>query len=348
MSKYITLKVKEVVKETADAITLHFKQPLFRKIKYKPGQFLTLIVPVNGQSQRRSYSLCSSPSTDDTLAVTVKRVKGGSVSNYLNDNIQEGDKIDLMEPMGSFTPPEAAKNLVLFGAGSGITPLMSVIKTALVADASRQVTLVYANTHENSIIFKKQIAEFESKYSGRFKVLHILSQPQSPNWGNGLRGRLEASRTEEILQHCPDLKNLSNYFMLCGPQGFMVEAENIVRGLGFDNERIIKESFYQENGGAALSSAEIIERTIKVLLGGQTYELAVAPSKSVLDAALDKNLDMPYSCQSGLCTACRGLCKSGKVKMDTSDGLSDKELSEGYVLTCQAHPLTDDVVIDMN
>lgn len=342
----MTLKVKEVIKETSDAVTIAFKQPLFRKIKYQSGQFLTVIVSVNGQSLRRSYSLSSSSITDDALAVTVKRVQNGVVSNYLNDHVKEGDKIDLMEPMGNFTPPESAKNLILWGAGSGITPLMSVIKTALVGDSSRTVTLIYANTHENSIIFKKQLAELENKYSGRFKVLHILSKPQSPNWANGLRGRLTNERTPDILNACPDLKNTNSYVMICGPQGFMEVAEQIVRGLGFGSERILKESFYLET--AISDNNSLIERKVTVLLAGQSHTLTVSPKKTILDAALDKNLDMPYSCQSGLCTACRGLCKSGKVKMDTSDGLSNKELAEGYVLTCQSHPLSDDVVIDMN
>ena len=192
MSDYYTLKVKDIIKETDDTVTIQFKQPLFKKVKYISGQFLTVIIPVNGEKLRRSYSMSSAPNLDSHIGVTVKRVENGVVSNYLNDHIKKGDSIEIMKPMGNFTlepNKQGKRNIILFGGGSGITPLMSILKSALYFEPNSAVSLVYANSDEDCIIFKDQLDALKEKFGERFNLVHVLSQPKQM-W-NGHTGRMD-------------------------------------------------------------------------------------------------------------------------------------------------------------
>ena len=351
MSKYYTLKIKDVVRETADTITIHFRQPLFTTIKYEAGQFLTLIVPINGKTYRRAYSLSSAPHVDSTLAVSIKRVPNGIVSNYLNDHIKVGDRLDIMEPMGHFKlsiDPKAARHIVLFGAGSGVTPLMSIAKSVLAYEPKSSVSLIYGNRNESGIIFAKVLEEMQKKYAERFNLVHTLTQAEG-KW-NGYTGRIDKTLTINVMNLLPKADpNTSEYFM-CGPEGMM---EAVVEGLTFlkvPAERIHRESFNapsaEENTADANGTAQT-DREVTIVLDGETHKIMVASNKFVLDAALDAGLDMPYSCQSGLCTACRGRCVAGEVKMLEDEGLTENEIKQGYVLTCVSKPLTDNVKIEI-
>jgi ring-1,2-phenylacetyl-CoA epoxidase subunit PaaE len=353
MSKYYSLTVEKIVRETPDAISIYFKQPFFQKIKYKSGQFLTLLVPINGTTERRSYSMSSSPFTDSQVVVTVKRVPGGKVSNYLNDHLKPGATLEVMEPMGTFVlepKADARRHIVLLGAGSGITPLMSVAKTVLQAERNSHVSIIYGNRNEQSIIFKEDLENLRRKFAGRLEVVHVLSQPADA-W-QGHVGRLNQSLVLKILENLPKVAE-AEYFV-CGPDGMMEEVKHALRILQIPSERIHSESFVTASD--AKKHGDVIEQpslavqdhTVTIVYEGAEYKIKVPANKTILEAALKNDIDLPYSCQSGMCTACMGKCTSGKVKLDEEEGLSETEVRQGFVLTCVGHPLTDDVVIEID
>jgi ring-1,2-phenylacetyl-CoA epoxidase subunit PaaE len=348
-SRYFKLKIKKVVRETDDSISLYF-DPAGRTIPYKPGQFFTLILQIDGKEVRRSYSLCTSPDTDEFPGVTIKRVPDGLVSNYLNDHAKAGDEIQLMEPTGHFTTELDAQNqrhLVFFGGGSGITPLMGISKSVLLKEPKSKITLVYANRNIQSIIFKSTFEKMEVESNGRLQIIHVLEMP--PVGWDGYSGRLSPAIIGDVLAKVSDKGTVSEYFM-CGPEGMMNAVSDAFRELGLPKEKLRKESFTAPSTTKTEvkpTAAEKDAHEVKVIYDGEEYSFKVEPGKTILETALDKDIDLPYSCQSGLCTACRGKCLSGKVRMDEMEGLSESEINEGYVLTCVGHPLTDDVVIEI-
>ncbi len=353
--KYRQLKVKEVIKETKDAITIVFEQPE-NPLTYKSGQFLTLILTIDGKEVRRAYSLSSSPLVDNEMAVTVKRVDGGLVSNYLNDRCSAGDTIKVMEAMGSFTTEYNETNkrhLIMFAGGSGITPMMSIIKTLLVKEPDSICSLIYCNRNLESIIFRDALDELQANYEGRLRVIHVLDDAPM-NW-QGHSGLLNHDMLVKIFERLPDWGNDHTTFLMCGPEGMMKNVQNILIEQEIPEDNIYKESFVagtidKELKGAdeedeSSDSAE--SREVKVIYDGEEHVFKVEAGNTILETALDLGIDLPYSCQSGLCTACRGKCISGKVKLDEEEGLSESELAEGYVLTCVGHPVSDDVVIEI-
>jgi ring-1,2-phenylacetyl-CoA epoxidase subunit PaaE len=353
-TKYHKLKVKQIIRETPDTISIYFKQPFFSKIRYKPGQFLTLLVPINGQVERRSYSMSSCPHTEDELCVTVKRVANGKVSNYLNDYLKPGQELEVMEPMGSFHLDlhPVQRHVVLIGAGSGITPLMSIAKAVLRMESTSIVSLLYGNRSEDSIIFKETLDKLQKQFSGRFQVFHILSRP-GHSW-TGYRGRLSRTLATKLLNELPKLNVHKMDYYLCGPQEMMEEMQETLLAMQVPAEKIHKESFVTTPAASTAkpetevaTSSVIKTEEVTLRYDGSEYKIKVSPNKTILEAGLDSGLDLPYSCQSGLCTACRGKCISGKVKMDEEDGLSPQEIKQGFVLPCVSHPLSPDVVIEI-
>lgn len=349
-SHYRELTIKEVVKETNDAVRIVFDQTS-PELTYRSGQFLTLILTIDGKEVRRAYSLCSSPATDAYPAVAIKRVEGGLVSNHLVSNCRQGDKIRIMEPAGNFTvdfSKEAARHLVLFAGGSGITPMLSLIKTLLSSETKSRCTLIYANRNAESIIFKRELDQLQASNSDRLSVFHLLDEADA-EWP-GFRGFLTADILQRILSQVPDFGSEHTTYMVCGPEGMMRNAEALLIQRGIVKDRIRHESFTAatpDSKQPANTAGENKTHEVLIRYDGQEYKVSVAPDKTILASALDKGIDLPYSCQSGLCTACRGKAVSGKVKLDEEDGLSKSELDEGYVLTCVGHPLTDDVVIEI-
>lgn len=345
---YHSLTITEVVKETPDAISIVFAQPE-PKLAYKSGQFLSLIMDIEGKSVRRAYSLCSSPFTDDNLAVTIKRVEGGLMSNYLNDNAKAGDVVNVMEPMGHFTSEykeENKRHIIMFGGGSGITPLMSHAKSALVKEPNSIVSLIYANRDIESIIFKKDFQDLETKYEGRFRVIHILDN--APLEWQGPSGLLNHDMLTDLFERIPNWGIGKTTHIMCGPEGMMNNVETLLALQNIPADKIFKESFVagtinKDKGDAG--STKITEHTVTIIYDDEEFQVKVGPKKAILDAALDMEIDLPFSCQSGLCTACRGKCVSGKVKMDEEEGLSKAEIEAGYILPCVSHPLTDDVKV---
>ncbi|MDX9790973.1 MAG: FAD-binding oxidoreductase, partial [Candidatus Kapabacteria bacterium] len=321
---------------------------------YKHGQYVTLKVPVNGNENRRAYSICTSPVADNKLSITVKKVDDGVVSRYINETLKIGDKIEVMPPLGNFTidlNPANKGVYFLIGAGSGITPLMSILKTILTVEPLSSVYLLYQNRNEDSIIFSGQLGELADKYAGRFYVTHILSKP-SPTW-KGEQGRLDSSFIEKFINLNAKDDILKAHFFLCGPQGLMHESEIALKNLKIASYQIHKELFTiaqsndETNDSIVLDSAdEIITRKVKIILYSEEIEFLVEPDETVLTAAQREGQDPPFSCQIGACSTCRAKLVSGKVYMDERDSLTDEEIEEGYILTCQSHPLTDDVVVD--
>ena len=347
-SKYL-LKVKDIVRETEDAVSVYFHHPSEGKIEYQPGQFFTLIFNINGEEVRRAYSLCTSPFTDEFPAVTVKRVEAGRMSGFINSSLKPGDMVEVLAPKGSFTTtfePNRKRRVVFFGGGSGITPLMSLAKSILHQEPESEVLLVYANRNEHSIIFKAQLEDLENRYKNRFRVIHILEAPRDP-W-SGLMGLLSAEKVKAILADFSHDAFKNEEYFICGPEAMMDVVISSLKALDIPADKIRKESFFNTSAPQASPAEELLrEYEVKVIYDSEEHVFPVKPDETILDAALDRDIELPYSCRSGLCTACRGKCLSGKVLLDEKEGLSEREMQEGYVLTCVGHPLTPDVVIEI-
>ena len=347
--RFLHLTVKDITEETSDTKTIHFWHPIHDTLHYLAGQFLTVIPNIAGEKPRRSYSLSSSPATDMSPAITVKRIAGGLVSNFLCDNVKVGDSLEVIEPMGNFViepDADATKNYVFVGAGSGVTPLMSMIKTLLHKEPKSKIHLIYGSRHEDQIIFKKQLDVLEKDYADRFTVLHVISQPAA-NWP-GLKGRINQASTVYYLKQELGIDIAKAHYYLCGPLEMMEEVQRALGIFEVPSSQIHKELFNSAPSVETAASDNDVAREITLIYEGKEHQVTVQPHETILEAALEADLDIPYSCQAGMCTACMGLCKSGKVGMDEEDGLTPGEIAKGYILTCVAHPLSAGVVIDLD
>jgi ring-1,2-phenylacetyl-CoA epoxidase subunit PaaE len=341
---YYELVVKNIIQETKDAISIVFESPAGENIKYKSGQFLTLIVSVQGKEVRRAYSLYSSPFVDQDLAVTVKRVDNGLISNWLPDHLKTGLKLKVMEPMGQFTTEYNKANkrhIIMFAGGSGITPMMSISKSILSQEPDSICSLIYCNRDVDSIIFKNKFDTLQTTYEGRLHVIHVLDNAPM-NW-QGYSGLLNHDMLTKLFERIPDWGIDKTTYLMCGPEGMMKNVDTLLEARHIPKEKIFKESFVQgtidkDAKKEPEQGNELKERVVTIRYDGQEYKVTVPPNKAILETALDQGIDLPYSCQSGLCTACRGKALSGKVKLDEEEGLSPSERAEGYVLTCVGHP----------
>ena len=341
--KYQTLSIKEVVNVAKDAVNLVFEKP--ESFEYEPGQFITIIKKVNGKKIRRAYSLCTTPFEDENPAVTVKRVEGGVMSNDLNDNAKAGDQVEIMEPMGMFTTkfnPSNKRQAVFLGGGSGITPLMSIIRSILQKEPESTATLVYGNRAREFVIFKELISGLEEKHKGRFKAIHILEEGEAD-----YNGRPTPDMIGEI---CEEIStDVNTEFYICGPQPMMDIVFDGLEKSGIKQSNIRMESFEagKTSPSDIINKEAVPESEVAILLDGEEYSITVRKNAPILDTALDNDLDMPYSCRSGLCTACRGKCVEGQISIDEAEGLSQDELDAGYVLTCVGKPLTDRIRVEI-
>jgi len=361
MSKsFHTLQVKNIKQETPDAITFTFEVPgsLKELYKYTQGQHLTLRFIINGKEERRSYSMCSSPVEED-LSVTVKRVKGGVVSNYIHDHLQPGSEVEAMPPEGwFFTPLDAdnKKNYYFFAAGSGITPLMSMMKTILEQEQMSFIFLLYGNRNEDTIIFKEELHRLSQHYAGQLHLTHLLSQPNREktkglgglfskgkiSW-TGKSGRINGQAVREFLQENPPRHKASEYF-LCGPGDMIDAAEKALTALGTEAKNIHHEYFSSAAPATAGTAVAGIDGArVVAILDKKRIETTVPAGKSILAALLDAKADAPYSCTAGACATCMAKLLKGKVKMDVCYALDESEIAKGYILTCQSHPVTDEV-----
>ena len=358
MSKqFHTLNVKSIKRETPDAVTVAFEIPenLKETFQYTSGQYLTLKLEIGGQEVRRAYSMSTSP-LEGNMAVTVKRVEKGLVSNYINDQLQEGQAIEVMPPDGHFftrLDAEQRKTYYFFGAGSGITPLISLIKTIVEEEPKSQIFLLYGNRTEESIIFKDELGALEKRYSGQFKVEHTLSQPKREKSG-GLRGflskgtllwqgrvgRIDKKAVKKFLQDFPHRNQEAEYF-ICGPGDMIDTVETSLKNLGIDKTRIHAERFSSTPPSEQKEGVDGAQ--VKVHLNGDEIDITVTGKKTILDTMLDAKKDPPYSCTSGACSTCMAKLIKGTVEMDACYALDEEEVAEGYILTCQSHPTSDEV-----
>lgn len=353
MAKFNTLKVAEVKRETAEAVSIAFEIPaeLSANYKYKQGQYVTLKLQLNGEEVRRSYSVCSSPLLDEKMRVAVKKVTGGKMSGYLNDTLKAGDTLEVMTPMGSFHSTMDAthkKNYVLFAGGSGITPMLSIIKTVLVAEPQSSIVLLYGNRDEASIIFRNELEKIATENADKVKVVNVLENSSEPD-SSLLRGIMTPAKVKALVENFVGL-NLDNEFFICGPTPMMRNAENTLLELKIPKEKIHLEYFtVVEDDSKKTDSVEVPEvaSNVTVIMDGEetTFELS-STGKSVLDAAMDEGVDVPFSCKGAVCCTCKAKVLEGKVQMEKNFALTDSEVEDGYILTCQSHPVTEKVVVD--
>ncbi len=360
--KFYDLPLSKVQRETEDAVSLFFDIPQEHKdaFQYKQGQYLTLKFELNGEEVRRSYSMSSSP-LESQIAVTVKQVPNGKVSTHINQNLKAGTTVSVMPPDGRFyteLDADQRKDYYLFGAGSGITPLMSILKTILEEEPQSAVFLLYGNRREDCIIFREQLDELQEQYENQLIVEHILSQPVreksggvfgfmkkgKTNW-EGLIGRIDSGEVSRFLQENPQRSQDAEYFV-CGPGDMIDTVEGALLGQGIDRKKVHTERFTTGKPAAQPSAdAGLDGAKVKVHLDGSEIEVTVKEGKSILATLLDAKYDPPYSCTSGACSTCMAKLVKGSVKMDACFALDEDEVEEGYILTCQAHPTTSEVEI---
>ncbi|MFN8922988.1 MAG: 2Fe-2S iron-sulfur cluster-binding protein, partial [Sphingobacteriia bacterium] len=341
--KFVPLTVQALIHETEDAYTLQFENPDPATFAYKPGQYLTLKVTYQGESLRRAFSLSSCPDQDPHLSVTIKAVPNGRVSNYLRQHLKPGDTIEVFPPMGKFTlSPDAgqARHYVLIGGGSGITPLFSILQSVLLKEPQSQVTLLYANRNERSIIFGSRLAELERQSGGRLQVVHVLDKPLAA-W-DGPTGMLTRPLAMDLLGQIKAKSELPTEYYMCGPTPMMDAVLAALHRMGEDEANIHREYYTaplpdeetaEEDSGEV--DYELRDREVSIRLDGKTTRVAVPAGTNILDAAIGARLDPPYACQEGICSTCRAKVHSGLVQMVEREGLSDEEVEAGYVLTCQ-------------
>ena len=326
------LVVKEVVRETADAHSLVFEgEPM----PYKPGQFLTLKIPSERELTARCYSLSSSPYVDDLLKVTVKRTVDGYGSNWVCDNVRPGTTVEVLPPAGHFTPRDLGADLMLFAGGSGITPVISIIKSALKRGRGHLV-LVYANRDESSVIFGSELAELSAAHPQRLVVHH---------WLESVQGLPSAPQLAELVR-----PHVGREAFICGPGPYMEAVNRALTDLGVPRPMVHIEKFVSLSGTTWGAPVEVVDdggpaSTVHVELDGETSELAWPQQSKLLDVLLAKGLDAPYSCRQGDCSACACKLVDGEVTMLHNNVLEKEDLDEGWILACQSLPVTDVVKV---
>lgn len=350
MSKFNPLKVKDIRRETPDAVSVAFDVPPVLQIsyQYKQGQYITLKLNVNGEEIRRSYSICTSPHSENELRVAIKEVKDGRMSSYINRKLKVGDVIEVMTPMGNFYTPlngGVKKNYVLFAGGSGITPLMSILKSTLYIEKQSNITLIYANRNEEAVIFKKELDEIAAKHPN-FKLVYVYDDPKERI--NDLQTGLVTKEKAKALLDKFGL-NADEYF-ICGPGPLMENVKSALEDLKTPKEKIHIEYFTAVmdavNKAEAAGGADVKAQVTIIQYGIETqFDLNTAGT-SILDAAIEAGVDAPFSCKGAVCCTCRAKLLEGKVRMDANYALTDDEVKEGFILTCQSHPLTEKVVVD--
>ena len=347
------LRIAEIVPETSEANSIRFEIPpeLRDRFAFRAGQHLTLRTTLNGEEVRRNYSLCTAPDEQDWM-VTVKRIGGGLFSNWVGDQLNAGDEIDVMPPHGSFTTEfDASKtrHLVAIAGGSGITPVMSLIKTTLKYEPQSQFTLLYGNRDSSSVIFLEALAALKDKHLGRFEIYHFLdAEEQDIELFNGM---LDRARCEEAITHLvPDAADVDGWF-ICGPGPMMDAAEGALLDRNIPRDRIHIERFTADRPAGEVSRviAELQTKAegvnVSVTLDGRTRRVPFTAG-NILDSARASGLPAPFACKAGVCATCRAKVTRGKVEMAARYGLTDEEVAAGYVLTCQSVPLGDGVAVD--
>lgn len=350
--KFHRLTVDDLRRETSDAISLTFAIPdeLADDYAFASGQYLTLRTTIEGEEVRRSYSICSSPD-DRELRIAVKKVDGGAFSSWALDELKSGDTLDVMTPTGRFGvahAPDEARIHVGFAAGSGITPIMSIIRGILARELKSRFFLFYGNRATSGVLFRQALEELKDRFMGRFSVLHVLSQEEQDL--PILHGRLDREKAAVLLRSMVPAEAIDHVF-ICGPLAMSEEIAATCAELGIAAERVHVERFVSGLGGKPRPKAVIApsappKAIASLIVDGKRKEVPIAEGEAILDAALRAGMDLPYACKGGMCSTCRAKVVEGVTEMDVNYSLEPWELKAGFVLTCQAHPVSDRVVVD--
>ena len=354
MARFHQLEVTDVRKTIRDAVVVSLKpvNGAAAEFDFTQGQYLTFRRDFDGEELRRSYSICAGKG-DGILQVGIKRVDGGAFSTWANTELQAGDMLDAMPPMGSFfTPLDAstAKSYLGFAGGSGVTPVLSILKTTLEAEPESTFTLVYANKGVNTIMFREELEDLKNLYMGRFNVIHILeSDAQEIDLFTGL---VTEEKCAQLFEHWIDIKSVDTAF-ICGPEPMMLGIASALRTAGLNDSEIKFELFAsaqpgraKRKEGNAVAASAGNQATAAITLDGSTQTVQMGKDMTILDAALENAMAAPYACKAGVCSTCRCKVIEGEVDMVANHALEDYEVEKGYVLSCQAFPVTDRVVVD--
>lgn len=358
MIHFHSLKVKKVEKETDECVSIEFDVPeeLKEVFQFKQGQNLTIKKILNGEELRRNYSICTSP-FDNKLKVAVKRTEGGVFSTWANEELKAGDVLEVLPPTGKFYTeliPSEKKNYVAFAAGSGITPIVSIIKTTLITEPKSRFTLVYGNRTKNSIIFKEELEALKDKFIDRFRSYHILSRERTDAAIN--YGRIDVDKLQLFFTKLIDLNRCDDFF-LCGPEEMIFCIKGYLESRGVAPGKIHFELFTvpgQKQAANSKQQPEILKNEgpkskVSVKLDGILFDFDLSyEEESILDAALKQGADLPYACKGGVCTTCKAKLVEGKVSMDVNWGLEPEEVEKGFILTCQSHPQTERIIVDFD
>ncbi len=348
--RFHTLEIADVRPEASDAVSLAFKVPEELRVaySYQPGEYLTLRATIDGEDVRRSYSICSGLD-DGELRVVVKPVANGAFSNWVKETLRPGDPLAVMTPNGRFgvpIVPGSTRTLVAFAAGSGITPIMAILKSVLRHEAGH-VFLFYGNRSTASIIFREQLEDLKDRYLSRLSVFHVLSREQQDL--SILNGHLDAPKLQLLMRTMVPLEQVEQAFV-CGPQPMIEGLEKALVDLGMPRDRVHVERFTPGEGGRP--RPVVVAPTVRpkalatVISEGVSSEFPIAEGEAIIDAATRAGISLPFSCKGGMCCTCRAKLLEGRVEMAVNYSLEPWETDAGYILTCQSHPLTDRVVID--
>lgn len=343
MAKFHSLTVSAIDKITPNAVAITFSIPaeLKNAFSFKAGQYITIKHSKDGAEIRRAYSICSSPNSD-TLTVGVKKVVDGTFSVFANEKLIVGTVLEVMPPEGLFIiEPEATNNYMAFAAGSGITPILSIVKATLEANTSSQFVLVYGNQSKEETMFSTEIEILKANYPNRFFIEYLYSRKQE----EGARfGRIERSTINFFTKNKYKETSFSNYY-LCGPEPMINEVSETLQENGVAKEQIHFELFTTTESDVP---AETLDGTTKITItvDDETESFSMPQGQTILEAALEEGLDAPYSCQGGICSTCIARVVEGKAEMQKNQILTDGEVAEGLILTCQAHPITASIVVD--
>ena len=357
--KFHSLKIKDVRRETADCVSVAFEIPsdLSTDYSYKQGQSITLRRLFEGEDVRRSYSVCSSP-LDGELRVAIKQVENGLFSTYANKHLNAGDMIDVMTPTGHFYTelnPANKKHYVDFAAGSGITPILSIIKTTLATEPQSTFTLVYGNKNTHSIIFLEEIEAIKNRHIGQFQVFHVLSRESVDV--PILNGRINGDKCAEFLNNKLIETGSIDELFVCGPEDMIMAVKDTAIAKGIDSKHIHFELFTTPTQAAVKHENKVVEKVsdgvkkakVSVKIDGITHNMELPfGGDTILDAALKAGADLPFACKGGVCCTCRAKVTKGTVEMDMNFALEEDEVENGYILTCQSHPTSEEVFVDFD
>jgi ring-1,2-phenylacetyl-CoA epoxidase subunit PaaE len=350
--RFHKLAVNDLRRESADAVSLTFAIPqeLANDYSFAPGQYLTLRTTMDGEEVRRSYSICSGPD-DGELRIAVKKVDGGAFSSWAADELKAGDQLDVMTPTGRFGiahAPNEARVYVGFAAGSGITPILSIAKGVLAREPNSRFFLFYGNRSTGGMLFREALEELKDRFMQRLSVFHVISGEEQDI--PILHGRLDGEKVRVLLRSLVPASSVDHVF-ICGPAGMSEDIEATCRDIGITEARIHVERFVSEFGGkprakAAVQSTAPPKAMASLTIDGKRRDVPVAEDESILDAALRAGMDLPFACKGGMCSTCRAKLVEGDARMEVNYSLEPWELKAGFILTCQARPVSDKVVVD--